>query len=210
MIEIINWFQCNRLTLNYDKTHLLYFVTKKQNEMQQQIVTPNAVITNINHTKFLGQIIDSTLSWKDHVTEIIPKLNKACYVVRTLTFLRSLDVLKMVYFSYFHSIMSCGIIFWGNSHHSVKIFKIKKRVIRIITNSNRHNTCRPLFKQLQILPLPSQYILSILLFVIKNKNLFQLNSQVHNIHTRSNDNLNLLSTGLTLVQKGVANSGCKI
>ena len=113
----------------------------------------------------------------------------------------------MVYVSYFHSIMSYGIIFWGNSHHSVKIFKIKKRIIRIITNSNRYDTCRPLFKQFRILPLPSQYIFSVLLFVIKNKNLFQLNSQVHKIHTRSNDNLHLLSTGLTLVQKGVAYSG---
>jgi hypothetical protein len=126
MIEIRNWFQCNCLTLNYDKTHFLHFLTNKQNEMQQQIVTPNAVITNINYTKFLGLIIDSTLSWNNHVTEIISKLNKACYVVRTLTFLRSPDVLKMVYFSYFQSIMSYGIIFWGNSHHSVNIFKIKK------------------------------------------------------------------------------------
>ena len=116
----------------------------------------------------------------------------------------------MVYFSHFHSIMSYGIIFGGNSHHSVKIFKIQKRIIQIITNSNRYDTCHPLFKQLRIFPLPSQYILSILLFVIKNKNLFQLNSQIHNIHTRSNDNLHLLLTGLTLVQKCVAYSGCKI
>ena len=29
MIEINNWFQSNRLTLNYEKTHLLHFVTKK-------------------------------------------------------------------------------------------------------------------------------------------------------------------------------------
>jgi len=61
--------------------------------------------------------------------------------------------------------------------HSVKVFKIQKRIIRIITNSNRYDICRPLFKQLGILPLPSQYIFSILLFVVKNKNLFQLNSQ---------------------------------
>jgi hypothetical protein len=172
MIEISNWFQCNRLTPNYDKTHLLHFEKKKKNEMQQQIVTSNTVITNINHTKFLGLIIDSTLPCKDHVTEIIPKLNKACYIVRTVTFLRSPEVLRMVYFSYFHSIMSYSIIFWGNFHHSVKIFKIQKRIIQIITNSNRYDTCRPLFKQLRILPLPSQYILSTLLFVIKNKNLF--------------------------------------
>ena len=45
---------------------------------------------------------------------------------------------------------------------------------------------------------------------IKLTGLFQLNSQVHNTHTRYNNNLHLLSTGLTLVQKGVAYSGCKI
>ena len=106
--------------------------------------------------------------------------------------------------------MSYGIIFWGNSHYSVNIFKIQKRIIRINTNSNRYDTCRPLFKHLRILPLASQYIFSILLFVITNKKLFQLNSQVHNIHTWYNDNLHLSSTGLTLVQKGVAYSGCKI
>ena len=106
--------------------------------------------------------------------------------------------------------MSYGIIFWGNSYHSVNIFKIQKRVICIITNSNRYDTCRPLFKQLHILPLPSQYIFSIHLFVISNKKLFQLNSQVHNIHTRYKENLHPSSTGLTLVQKGVAYTGCKL
>jgi len=33
MIEISSWFQSNLLTLNYDKTHFLQFLTKKQNEL---------------------------------------------------------------------------------------------------------------------------------------------------------------------------------
>ena len=65
--------------------NFLQFLTKKQNEMQQQVVISNSIITNTNSTKLLGLIIDITLSWKDHVTELIPKLNKACYAVRTLT-----------------------------------------------------------------------------------------------------------------------------
>jgi len=101
MIEISNWFQSNRLTLNYEETHLLHFVTKKQAEIPQQIVISNTLIKNISSTWFLGLIIDNTLSWKDHITEIIPKLNKACYTVRTLIFLRSPEVLRMVYFSFF-------------------------------------------------------------------------------------------------------------
>jgi len=97
--------------------------------MQHQIVPSNSVMTNINSTKFLGLIINNTLSWKNHITEITPKLNKACYVSRTLTFIKSPELLRMVYFSYFHSIMSWYYIFWGNSHHSVNIFKIQKRII---------------------------------------------------------------------------------
>jgi len=116
----------------------------------------------------------------------------------------------MVYFSCFHSIMSYGIIFWGNSHYSINIFKIQKRIIRIMTYSNRRDTCRPLFDQLRILPLPSQYIYSLLLFVATNRKLFLLNSQIHDMNNRHNNNLHLPSTGLTLVQKGVAYSGCKI
>jgi hypothetical protein len=148
MIEISSWFRSNLLTLKYDKTHFLQFLTKKQKEMQQQIVTSNTVITNINSTKFLGLIVDSTLSWKHHVAELTPILNKACYIIRTLTFVRSPEVLRMVYFSYFHTILSYGIIFWGKSHHSINIFKIKKRIVRIMTKSNRRDTCHPLFKQL--------------------------------------------------------------
>jgi len=81
MIEISSWFRSNLLTLNYDKTHFLQFLTKKQHEIQQ-VATSNSIITNTSSTKLLGLIIDSTLSWKDNITDLTLKLNKACYVIR--------------------------------------------------------------------------------------------------------------------------------
>jgi hypothetical protein len=39
-----------------------------------------------------------------------------------------------------------GIIFCGNSAYSTHIFKIQKRLIRIIMNANRRESCRQLFK----------------------------------------------------------------
>jgi len=146
MIELSSWFWSILLTLNRDKTHFLQFLTTHKNEMQQQIVTSTSLITDINSTRFLGLKIGSTLTWREHVTELTPKLNKACYVTRTSMFLKSPEILRMVYFSYFHSIMSYGIIFWGKSHSRINIFKIQKRIIRIMTNSNKRDTCRPLFK----------------------------------------------------------------
>jgi hypothetical protein len=137
LIETINWFQCNLLTVNSDKTHFLQFLTKKHNEIKMQRISSNTIITNINSTKYLGLIIDSTLSWKDHITGLTSKLNKACYAIRAIKPFRSLDVMKMIYYSYVHSVISYGIIFWDNSHLSDNIFKIQKRIIRVITNSVR-------------------------------------------------------------------------
>jgi len=71
--------------------------------------------------------------------------------------------------SYLHSVISYGIIFGGNQPYSDKIFKIQKRVIRNITSSRTRDSCRKLFKKLEILPLYSQYIYSISIFVIKTK-----------------------------------------
>jgi len=122
----------------------------------------------------------------------------------------SLDVVKMIYYSYVHSVISYGIIFWGNSHLSDSIFKIQKRVIRVITNSGRRDSCRDFYKKLQILSLPSQYIFPLLVFVNKNGSCFISNSEIHDINTRHNCNLHLPSTNLTLVQKGVLFSGNKI
>jgi len=51
------------------------------------------------------------------------------------------ETLRVVYFAYIHSIMSYGIICGGNQPYSDKIFKIKKRVIRIITMSMIDYVC---------------------------------------------------------------------
>jgi len=122
----------------------------------------------------------------------------------------SLETLRMVYFAYIQSIISYGIIFWGNQPYSDKIFKIQNRVIRIITSSRPRDSCRELFKNLEILPLYSQYIYSISIYVIKNKHLFHTNNQTHNIHTKFKTNLHPPTANLTKFQKAVHYSAIKI
>jgi len=122
----------------------------------------------------------------------------------------SLETLRMVYFAYIHSIISYGIIFGGNQPYSDKIFKIQKRVIRIITSSRMRDSCRELFKKLEILPIYSQYVYSISIFVIKNKHLFYTNNQIHSMHTRFKTNLHPPTADLTKFQMGVYYSTIKI
>ena len=139
-----------------------------------QVSFDNSKITTAQSLTFLGLTIDTTLTWKHHIGELSSRMNKACYAIRSFKLFMSLDVLRSTYFSYGQSIIPYGIIFWANSSYSDDIFKIQKRIIRIIMNSSRNASCRQLFKDLNIVPIQSQYIYSILLFVTKKKTNFCL------------------------------------
>jgi len=147
------------LSLNLDKTHFIHFVTKNSSSIDFNIMHGNKKIANVYNTKFLGLTLDNTLSWRTHRDTIIPKLSSASFALRVVKPFLSLDSLKMVYYSYFHSVLTYGLIFCGNSHHSNIIFKLQKRIIRIIVEIRDRDSCTEHFKNLKILPLQSQYIL---------------------------------------------------
>jgi hypothetical protein len=60
----------------------------------------------------------------------------------------------------------------------------QKRVLRILVGIGYRDSCRELFKELKILTLSTQYIFSLLLFVIQNRDHFASNSAYHDINTR--------------------------
>jgi hypothetical protein len=79
-----------------------------------------------------------------------------------------------------------------------------------MTGHETRTSCRDLFKEMEILPLKSQYIFSILLFVAKNKKLFITNYESHNVRTRQCKNLHFLPSVLTLYQNGIYFMGIKL
>jgi hypothetical protein len=78
----------------------------------------NKEIANTCNTKFLGLTMDNTFSWKNHIDTIVPKLSSDYFAVRAVKPFLSHESLKMIYFSYFHSIMTYALVLWGNSYHS--------------------------------------------------------------------------------------------
>jgi len=69
------------------------------------------------------------------------------------------------------------------------------------------DSCHALFSKLGILTLFSQYIFSILMFVVKHKDIFTFNIELHKINTCHKLDLRVPSANLTKVQKGVYYSG---
>jgi hypothetical protein len=71
----------------------------------------NNFITNNSYRKFLGVTMNSTLSWNNHVDLIMKKLSKACYIIRNAKTYMSVSSLKVIYYAFFHLVMSYGIKF---------------------------------------------------------------------------------------------------
>jgi hypothetical protein len=105
--------------------------------------------------------------------------------------------------------MSYGNIFWGNSSHSLIHFLLQKKAIRMMLGYGNRVSCRNIFKELGILPFSSQYIFSLLVFVLQNKVLFPSNIDSHTIDTRQRQDLHLPQANLTIYKKGVYYAGIK-
>jgi len=161
------------LVLNLEKTNIMKFVTINIPYCALTIGHKDRYIEEAVNLKFLGIQIDNHLNWKNHIDHIIPKLGAACYIVRQMYYICNNDTLRSIYVAYFHSIVSYGIIFWGNSSNSKKIFTLQKRIIRIMVGAHPRTSCRQLFKKLEILTVPSQYIYSLISFFIGNQEKFQ-------------------------------------
>jgi len=109
--QITNWFQQNSLFLNLEKTNFIQFFHKKQIDSNLRVTYNGKIVPKINEIKFLGLNINNTLTWNSHIEAILPKLSSACYAMKTIKPYLSQQTLKVIYYSYFHAVMSYGIIF---------------------------------------------------------------------------------------------------
>jgi len=111
---------------------------------------------------------------------------------------------KSGYFMYgLLCVLQYGIIFWGNSTHAHQVFKLQKRVIRVMSGVGPRSSCRSLFRKLNILPIACQYVLSLMLFIVDNQKDFLTNAHVHGLDTRNKNHLYLSIVSLSCVQKGI-------
>jgi hypothetical protein len=104
--DINTWFKVSLLTLNLNKTQYLEFRTKNYYNVNTQIKYDRECITNASEIKFLGLTINDTLSWKQHIEQVLNKMCTACYALRNIKHIVPIDTLRVFYFAHIHSIIS--------------------------------------------------------------------------------------------------------
>jgi hypothetical protein len=93
-----------------------------------QIEHNQKFITNTSETKFLGLIINDTLTWTHRIEHLCNKKSSACYALRYVKHSLPVRALKITYFANVHTIMSYSVIFCGNSSYANKVFIMQKKI----------------------------------------------------------------------------------
>jgi hypothetical protein len=104
----------------------MLFTTKNNSFSNFDITYKDKKLTTADSIKFLGLTLDNSLSWKKHIEAIVPKLSAATFAMRAVQPFLSLDSFKLIYYSYFHSMLTYGIRVWGNTP-TVMIFSELQR-----------------------------------------------------------------------------------
>ncbi len=92
------------------------------------------------------------------------------------------------YYGLIYPHLSYGVVLWGSSARNqlLRVFRLQKSAIRIIAKLKFRESCRTAFKNLQLLTLPSLYILETSLFCI-SKCALTTGRDIHNHETRGRD-----------------------
>jgi hypothetical protein len=205
--KIVSWFTINNLQLNATKTKCIKFALPNVKQINVNIKLNDVTLNLIEHTSFLGITVDSKLQWNPQITSLACKLGSAVYAIKKIRQYTDIATARTVYFSYFHSIMSYGILLWGKAADIETVFILQKRAIRAIYCLTARTSLKDLFKEIKILTVASQYIYNCILFTRLNINLYRKHSDNHSINTRNKDKLILPTFRLHKVSNSFLGQG---
>lgn len=184
------WFRANKLAVNINKTKYMIFRMKGKKidaNIPPLLYDENETNTPIDETlitileryhddhptkegrayKLLGIYMDEHLSLDTHTNHIANKLNRSLYCIRQAKNIIPTKGLKSLYFALIHSHLTyCTQIMNGTSaKNRLKITKIQKKAIRIMTNSSYNAHTKPLYLKHKILPFDKIIIQAQLMFM---------------------------------------------
>ena len=113
--QLNHWFKSNQLLLSFDETYFIQFKKKINCTSDIQIKYEDKKLSLANETKFLGLSLTITFPVKKHIECIKPKLSSASFAMRLVKPFVTTHTLRIIYYSYFHSVMTYCFLSGGTA-----------------------------------------------------------------------------------------------
>ena len=178
VINLIDYFNANKLSINLTKTKYILFKPNIRNQQRLNQI-PNLIVNGIQidkveSIKFLGVLIDQNLSWKLQINNILNKLNHSFYVLNSSKRKLPLTIMKLLYNAHVMSHISYGNLAWGSMINATEINKISKllnKILKTMTNRRaKNNEMDRIYKELECLKFSDITELELSIFSYKLNN----------------------------------------
>ena len=103
------WLQANKLTLNTDKTHYMFFHRARIKSKTGKISIRNNAIDEVKSTKFLGVIIDDKLNWTEHIQYIKNEISKSIGILIKIRPYLDKVTLRNLYFTFVYPYLTSAM-----------------------------------------------------------------------------------------------------
>ena len=134
------------------------------------------------------------MDWRVHIEHLIPTLSMVCHYnsKKNVTSYVNNDILCLFSLINFiwYNILGQFSIQYSN-------IQIAENIIRTIMNSKNRDSCRNLFKNLNLFTFISQHIFSLLPNVITNRKQYSTNSNIHDRNSRYGSDINQTISNLS-------------
>ena len=162
--KISIWFKSNKLSLNIKKSCFICFGLKPgfpNSSLKIEIDT--IPLTNVHYTRFLGILLDESLSWKPHIRAITTKMAKSIGILNKICLLINTEVAIMLYYAMVYPYINYCNIIWASTYQTKlkPIYQLQKRAVRIISCAYQRHSSQPLLLQSGILSVYQVYHLQI-------------------------------------------------
>ena len=148
---LLNWFKANKLSLNLQKTVMMWF-GKNSNNINMKI--DDIIIPIVKYTKFLGVYLDDELMWHTHINYILDKIRTNKRLLACGRNLLDNHSLKNIYYAHIHSHFSYALTAWGSMVSKTELNdlrKIQNQCIHIINKKSATSDITGQYEKLKIL-----------------------------------------------------------
>jgi hypothetical protein len=87
----------------------------------------NKEINYYSQSKLLGLYITENLNWKMHIQNLYLNLSQIYYIIKSLKYTVSRQMILYIYYARFQARFQYGIIFWGHDSDCIKTFCLQRR-----------------------------------------------------------------------------------
>ena len=143
------WLKVNKFSLNVKKTHFIIFQRGKSPISHIEIKIDNQTIDKVDKTKFLGGVIDSKLSWKNHISLIVGKLSKSIGMIVKARELNRNALLTLYYSFVYPYLIYCNHV-WGCTYQTnlKQLFILQKKALRIMCGKRKMDSTEHISSQI--------------------------------------------------------------